>query len=321
MAQERVYAGIDVGATNIKFGLVDAGGKVLFKEQRPTMADKGREPLLHLIANIGERLMLAAAEEDYEVSWIGVATPGSVDTSGTIVGMSPNIKDWKGAPLGSFLSERLNLPVWVDNDVNAMALAECRFGGGVGFDSVVCVTVGTGIGGGIMIDGKLWRGSSHAAGEIGHVPIDLSGPVCGCGQTGCLEVFCSSSAMVNRCREQLKSGLTPGFDAVLNGNIEDLGVRKLFAAARKKDPVALSVIAESARFLAIGLTSAVNILNPSLVIIGGGVADGGAGFVEIVAQELRERVCDSAAGYLRVIKAALGNDAGFVGASILGEGR
>ena len=321
MAQEQVYAGIDIGATNIKYGLVDARGKVLFKEQRPTMADKGREPLLHLVANIGEQLMLSAAEEDYEIPWLGVATPGSVDSTGTVIGMSPNIKDWKGAPLGPFLKERLNLPVWVDNDVNAMALAECRFGAGIGYDSVICVTVGTGIGGGLVIGGKLWRGSSFAAGEIGHVPIALDGPVCRCGKIGCLEAFCASSAIVARCREQLKSGLTPGFDAVLNGNIEELGIRKLFAAARKKDEIALRVVAESARFLAIGLTGAVNILNPSLVVIGGGVADGGAGFVEAVAVELRERVCDSAAESLRVVKAALGNNAGFVGAAILGEER
>jgi len=322
MAQERVYAGIDIGATNIKYGLVDANGKVLFKEQRPTMADKGREPLLHLVANIGEHLMLSAAEEDYDVPWLGVATPGSVDSSsGTVVGMSPNIKDWKGAPIGSFLKERLNVPVWVDNDVNAMALAEHRFGAGLGYDSIVCVTVGTGIGGGLIIDGKLWRGSSHTAGEIGHVPIAPDGPVCGCGQTGCLEAFCASAAIVQRCREQLESGLTPGFKAVLHGNIEELGIRKLFAAARKKDEVALRVIAETARFLAIGLTGAVNLLNPDLVIVGGGVADGGAGFVEAVALELRERVCDSAAENLRVVKAALGNHAGFVGASILGEER
>ncbi|MCD6249449.1 MAG: ROK family protein [candidate division Zixibacteria bacterium] len=322
MAHKRVYAGIDVGATSIKYGLVDVTGEVLFKEQRPTLADKGREPLLHLISNIGEHLMLSAAEEDYEIPWLGVATPGSVDSfTGTVVGMSPNIKDWKGAPLGSFLKERLNLPVWVDNDVNAMALAEHRFGAGVGYDTIICVTVGTGVGGGLIINGKLWRGSSHAAGEIGHVPIALDGPVCGCGQTGCLEAFCSSAAIVKRCRDQLESGLTPGFDAVLNGNIEGLGIRNLFAAARKKDEVALRVIAETARYLAIGLTGAVNLLNPDLVIVGGGVADGGAGFVEAVALKLRKRVCDAAAEKLRVVKAALGNQAGFVGASLLGEER
>jgi len=235
--------------------------------------------------------------------------------------MSSNIKDWKGTPIGSFLEERLNLPVWVENDVNAMALAEHRFGAAMGCDSVICVTVGTGIGGGVILDGKLWRGSTFAAGEIGHVPIATEGPVCTCGQIGCLEVFCASSAIVTRCRKQLKSGLTPGFDTVLNGNIEDLGIRKLFAAARKKDEVALGVIAESARFLSVGLAAAVNILNPNLVVIGGGVADGGAGFVEAVAIELRERVCDSAVESLRIVRAALGNNAGFVGASILGEER
>jgi len=322
MSQARIYAGIDIGATNIKFGLVDREGNVLLKEQRPTLADKGRDPLLHLVANIGERLILNAAEEDYEVSWLGIGTPGTVDfKTGQVVGMSPNISGWKGTAIGEFMKERLNMPVWVDNDVNAVALAEHRFGAGIGYDSLVCVTVGTGVGGGLILGGKLWRGGNNAAGEIGHIPIDPNGPVCRCGQRGCLEAFCSSSAMIERCRSKLDHDLTPTFTTVLNGDLEQLSIKKLFAAARKKDETALTVINETAEYLAFGLAGVVNLLNPDLVIIGGGVADGGAGFVESVTQNLRRRICDSAADNLRVVKATLGNNAGFIGAGILGEER
>jgi glucokinase len=323
MSDERAYAGIDIGATNIKYGLVGSKGEVLFKEQRPTLADKGPEPLMHLVANIGERLLLHAAEEDYEVGWLGVGTPGTVDAkSGQIIGMSPNISGWKGTALGEFLRERLNTPVYVDNDANAVALAEHRFGAGIGFDSVVCVTVGTGVGGGLILGGRLWRGSSSAAGEIGHMSINADGPECKCGNRGCLEAYCASAAIIGRCRSKLDGGLTPAFENVLRDDgLETLTIKKLFAAARKKDNVALEVIEETAEYLSIGLAGVVNLLNPDLVIIGGGVADGGAGFVESVAQSLRNRCCDSAIDNLRVVKATLGNYAGFIGAGILGEER
>jgi glucokinase len=322
MSSETVYAGIDIGATNIKYGLVDHKGNVLFKEQRPTIADKGPEPLLHLVANIGEKLLFHAAEEDYEVPWLGVGTPGSVDfKSGQVIGMSPNIPGWKGAAVGEFLRERLNVPVWVDNDVNAVALAEYRFGAGVGYNSVVCVAVGTGVGGGIILNGRLWRGSTCAAGEIGHMPIDPNGPICGCGNRGCVESLCASSAIIERCRARLDHNMTPAFEEILKGDPGDLNVRKIFAAAKKRDKVALEVIEETARYLAIGIAGVVNLLNPEVVIIGGGVADGGAGYVETVSQELRRRICDSAQEKLRIVKATLGNSAGFIGASILGEER
>jgi len=322
MSAERVFAGIDIGATNIKYGLVDQKGKVLFKEQRPTIVDKGPEPLLHLVANIGEKLLFQAAEDDCEVRWLGIGTPGSVDfKTGQVIGMAPNIPGWKGAQIGEFLHERLNVPVWVDNDVNAVALAEYRFGAGAGYNSVICVAVGTGVGGGIILNGKLWRGSTSAAGEIGHMSIDLNGPVCGCGNRGCVEALCASPAIIERCRAKLDHQMTPVFEEILHDEPGELTIRKIFAAAKKRDSVALEVIEETARYLAIGMAGVVNLLNPEVVIIGGGVADGGAGFVEIVSQELRRRVCDSARERLRIVKATLGNNAGFIGAGILGEER
>jgi glucokinase len=322
MSDKRAYAGIDIGATNIKYGLVDSDGKILLKEQRPTLADKGPEPLLHLVANIGERLLLSAAEEDYQVPWLGVGTPGTVDfATGQVIGMSPNIVGWKGTPIGQFLKDRLNIPVWVDNDANVVALAEHRFGAGIGYASLVCVTIGTGVGGGLVLDGRLWRGSSSAAGEIGHMPINPDGPLCACGKKGCIEAYCSSAPILSRCRSRLGNELTPAFKEVLNGELKELSIKKLFAAARNKDEIALQVLDETAEYLAIGLAGVVNLLNPDLVIIGGGVADGGAGFVETVARELRNRTCDSVAESLRVVKATLGNSAGFIGASILGNER
>ncbi len=322
MSNQTVYVGIDIGGTNIKYGLVDPKGKVLFREQRPTMADKGADPLMHLVANLSEGLLYHAAEEDYDVRWLGVGTPGAVEAkTGKVIGVSPNISGWKGMEIGQILKDRLNLPVLVDNDVNAMALAESKFGAAIGYKSVLCVAVGTGVGGGIILDGRLWRGATHSAGEIGHITINPNGPPCKCGAKGCVEAYCNSQAIIRRASDKLINGLTPVFEEVLEGPLSTLTIKKLFAAARKGDSIAIEVIQESADYLAIGIANAVNILNPEIVVIGGGVADGGSGFVEAVAAEVRKKTVGPSGTELRITKATLGNDAGFIGASILGEVR
>ncbi len=322
MAEEIVYAGIDIGGTNIKYGLVDARGKVLFKEQRPTMVEKGAEPLMHLVTNIAERLLYHAAEEDLPVKWLGVGTPGAVDTRiGKVISLSPNIEGWQGMEIGRILKERLNTAVYVDNDVNSMALGESRFGAAVGYKSVFCTAVGTGVGGGVILDGKLWRGANFTAGEIGHVSINANGPLCRCGNKGCLETYCSSAAMLNAVKSRLGNKITPIFEEVLEGSLEGLTIKKLFAAAKKGDETAISVVTETAQYLGTALAGVVNLLNPEIVVVGGGVADGGAGFLETVTAEIRKRAFSSAVENLRVARASLGNDAGFIGAGMLGDAR
>ncbi len=319
-SENYVYAGIDIGGTNIKYGLVDREGRIIHREQRPTMVEKGPKVLMHLVTNIAERLLLHAAEEELTVKWLGVGTPGAVDArTGVVIGPCPNIEGWQGMEIGSTLSERLNMPVYVDNDANLVALAEARFGAAIGSNSVVCVTIGTGIGGGIVIDGQVWRGASHSAAELGHISICYSGPRCGCGRNGCVEAYCSSGAIIERARAKLKKGSTPVFDALLDGDLEKLTIKKLFTANKKHDSVARETLNETASYLAVGLAGVVNLINPETVVIGGGVADGGGGFVDAVAREVRERAFDSAVKDLRIVKASLGNDAGFIGAGLLGE--
>ncbi len=322
MAQQSIFAGIDVGGTNVKFGLFEEGGRVVHREHRPTQADKGPKPLIHLISNIAERLLYMAAEDELTVAHLGVGTPGAVEfASGKIIGPSPNIPGWQGTELGSLLRERLNTPVFVDNDANCVALAESRSGAAYGSQSVVCVTIGTGIGGGIVLGGHLWRGATHSAAELGHVVIDPEGPMCGCGRKGCIEAFCSSRAITGRALAKMKGGLTPAFAALLSGGDDRLTIRKLFAAHKKGDEVARVTLEETARFLGIGLAGIVNFLNPETVVIGGGVAEAGGGFVEMVAAEIRKRAFESAVEELKIVRATLGNDAGFIGAGMLGVGR
>ncbi len=289
MSEKHVFAGIDIGGTNIKYGLFDSEGKVLCKEQRPTMAEKGPMPLMHLVTNIGEKLLYFAAEENHTVGYIGVGSAGAIDhKKGKVIGPSPNIVGWQGMEIGPIMTDRLNLPVYVDNDVNCMALAEARFGAAVGAASVVCAAVGTGVGGGLIVDGRLIRGATSSAGELGHMTIDVDGPKCACGNYGCVEAFCSSQAIIKRCIAKLKNGLTPIFNEVLEGSIDNLNIKKLFAAARKGDDAANQVVDETARYLGVALAGIVNLLNPEVVVIGGGITDGGAGFVTSVADEISQ---------------------------------
>lgn len=320
MSTEQIYAGIDIGGTNVKFGLFDSSGNILYKEQKPTMAEKGPQPLMHLIANIGERLLYYAAEEELSVKHIGVGSPGAINVkTGTVVGPCPNIDGWTGMEIGNKLKERLNIPVYVDNDVHAMAIGELLYGAAKGARSIVCVTVGTGIGGAVIIDNKVVHGDSSSAGELGHMTINFDGPPCACGNHGCIEAYCSSKYILSQTTAKLKKQMTPIFAEVLEKDIENLTIKKLFSAAKKEDEMALEIIYDTANYLGIGLAGIVNLLNPEIVVIGGGITDGGAGFVDRVTESIREHAFFSAVENLRVVKAALGNDAGFIGAGMLGE--
>jgi len=320
MSQLKYYAGIDIGASNIKYGLVDSTGKVIYRDLKPSHVAKGATPLLHMVTNIAENLLLRAAEDELQINWLGVGTPGVVDiNTGTVIGISPNIPDWVGTELGPHLKEHLNLPVYVDNDANSMALGELRFGAGRRFNSILCVTVGTGIGGAVIINKELWRGSNFTAGELGHIVIDYDGKKCDCGNSGCLEKYCTGQVMIKLAIEKLKNGMSETMNEMLSGDIENLNIKKLFTGAKMGDELALSIIEQSAKILGAGLSGIVNLLNPEAIIFGGGVIDGGAGYIEIVGAEIRRRSFPTATENLRIVKAELGNNAGFIGAALLGE--
>ncbi len=317
---KKAYAGIDVGGTNIKFGLFYPDGKIIYKEQRPTMAEKGATPLMHLITNIAERLIMHASEDDLEVPWLGVGTPGAIDfKTGQVLGQTPHIPGWEGMEIGENLRTRLNMPVWVDNDVNSMSLAELKFGAAAGAKSAVCVTVGTGVGGAVILDGKIVRGQTHSAGELGHMTINFDGPLCKCGKKGCVEVYCSTSAIITNAKAKLEKDMTPVFEELLGSDLQKLNIKNIVAAAKQDDYVAREVLEEAAEYLATGLGNIANLLNPQIMIIGGGIADGSPEFISYVSAAVRKHAFPSAVKELKITKAALGNDAGFIGAGLLGE--
>lgn len=311
----KLRAGIDIGATNIKFGLVDGDGNVRYRGQIGTPREASAEELFKKVAHCGEQLLIEADEIGATVDTLGMGSPGTINIkTGVVCGTCPNIPGWVGFHLRERLKERLNLKVLVDNDANCAALAEHRFGAGKGFDNIICLTIGTGIGGGLILNGEIYRGKDYSAGEIGHLLIGGNGNEA----PKKLEELVSSRAILSQLHDEL-AGNSSAASSRLMTDIEQLTIKKLFLAVRKGDDVALKVIVHSAQILGVALAGLVNIFDPELIILGGGVAEGGSEFIERVREFVFKEALPNATENLSVVPAQLGNAAGFIGAAILPE--
>jgi glucokinase len=314
----RHYIGVDLGGTNVKFGIVSDRGEVSFKGMLPAQVQQGREAVhRNMLRAVRQALDVARANKT-KIAGIGAGSPGTVNQiTGKIEGSSPNIPQMVNVNLRQWLAKPFGLPVCIDNDANAMALAESRLGAAKGYSSALCITVGTGIGGGIILDGKLFHGSNFAAAEFGHMTICYNGRKCNCGGIGCLEMYASAPAMVKDAKRLLKTNKRSIIRSLVEGDLSRLTTKVLFQAERNGDALAAGIINQACAYLGAGIASAVNLLNPEVVVIGGGVSEGGASFIRRIEKEVKSRAFPSATKHLKVVRAKLGNDAGFIGAAIL----
>jgi len=252
-----VTIGVDVGGTTVAAGLVTADGQVLEHVQAPTHA-RGPGSALETIVEVLDRLRDRARARGVAVSGVGVGIPGTVDAERGVVGVDVNyVPELAGAPLAERLGARVDAPVFVDNDVNALVLAEWTWGAGRGARSLVMLALGTGVGGGIVLDGRLQRGAAGSAGELGHVPIDFDGPPCICGGRGCLKAFVSGTDIARRAEERLG---------------RPVGAAEVFRLAATGQAEAAAIVDEVCRALGAGLAVIVNGLNPERVLLAGSVA-------------------------------------------------
>jgi glucokinase len=306
--------GIDLGGTAIKHGLIAASAKLEDHDQRST--PKGKSAILAAMAEI-----IASHQARHTVQAVGVGTAGAVDFhTGTVIGHSPNIPGWEGTPIAEELKSRVDLPVVVvDNDANCMALAESRHGAGAGCDSVFFLTLGTGIGSAFVLHGELWRGAHSMGGEYGHATVVKDGRPCACGGRGHLEAYASATALVRRTLELARQGLPSVYGQVSDEAASVLGARDIFAAAAGGDAAAAQAASEAASYLATGIASAVNLLDPQRVVLGGGMADAGAPLLEPVRREVQEKVHVGLRDRIEVVPAQLGNKAGLIGAALLAQ--
>ncbi|MFH1853732.1 MAG: ROK family protein [Candidatus Omnitrophota bacterium] len=299
---KRVKIGIDLGATRMKIGLVDIRGKVFLRREVDTPSQAGQPAIIDSIVNNLAIIIKESGLRKQDIGGVGIGVPGPVDSKRGIVHYFPNIKGWDNVPLKSILQKRLGMKVDLDNDVNAMTLAEHRFGAGRTAENLICLTLGTGVGGGIIINNEIYRGSTMLAGEIGHIPINEKGPKCNCGGIACLERYIGNRYILKKAQRIFGKNIT---------------LEHLSGLAEKGNKKARAIWRDVGRKLAIALTGVVNLLNPDMIVIGGGVSKAGNLILGPLRKELRIRPMKGQALHVKIARAKLGGDAGIIGASLL----
>lgn len=306
----RVAVGIDLGGTFIKGAVIDEEGRLLVKEEVPTEAGNGADSILRRIEQLTRRLIVASDVRANEVVGLGIGIPGFIDSSRGVAEEVINI-GWRDVPVIAPLRSWLQMPVFMENDANLAALGEAWVGAGRGYRTALCITLGTGVGGGIIIDGKVLQGASHMAGEIGHLVLDPLGAPCNCGHFGCLETVSSATGVVRLARERIEKGEQTQL------TLQQLTAADVFAAAERHDLLAQAVVQEAAQTLGRGLAIAANLINPDVIVIGGGMARAGETLFKPVREAFSAYALRRVASATTLVPALLGNDAGVVGAGKL----
>lgn len=306
---------VDLGGTNLRAATVDADGRIHNRARIATPDPNDADRIVTAIASAVEQCHAAANSRNSSIRAISIVVPGSVHAETGVIVNAPNLPAIVNFPLGSALSAKLQQPVMLENDANAAALGEFWQGAGRGSQTIICLTLGTGVGGGIILDGKLWRGIDGTGGEIGHMSVEPSSSVkCNCGNFGCLEVYASATAIVRMTREALGGDSTSALQA------DGLTAQKVAQAAQGDDQLAREVFRQMGRYLGVAAASLINILNPEAIVIGGGVSAAFDLFAAQVSEEISSRAFPVPGKRCRIVKAGCGDDAGLLGAARLAFG-
>ncbi len=307
------YVGIDLGGTNLKLGLVSAEGEILKRLSSPTEADRGPDHVLGRMAAAVRDLCREAGIGVADVAAVGVGSPGPLDSKAGMVVVAPNLPGWRNVRVRDRLGKDLGRTVVLENDANAAAYGEFRCGAGRDVSDMALLTLGTGVGGGIVLGGRLLRGVSDSGAELGHMIIVHRGRRCGCGTHGCLEAYASATAVVGRTREALEAGRPSRLSA------DGLDCKAVFDAAAAGDALARTIVEETAEYLGIGITTILHVLNPQMVVLTGGMMGAGDAFLESVRRHVRETAFEQAWRACEIRWSTLGGDAGILGTALAAE--
>jgi len=311
--RELFTIGVDIGGTKINAALVDTSGNVISTHYR--LLDPSRDAD-KTISSVIDSIRICLGESDKTASAIGLGVAGQIDKESGIVRRSPNLPTWKDVPLGTRLKDAFDLPVAVNNDVRVSTWGEWQHGAGKGLNDLVCVFVGTGVGGGVVSNGCLMEGCCNTAGELGHLTIVAGGRKCRCPNEGCLEAYAGGWAIAERAQDAVRANPAGGQTLVsIAGNVSQISAITVSQAYKKGDPLAQRLIKDTSRYLAAGLVSVVNAFNPCLIILGGSVILGLPEIVPLVEKHVREQALQTAAENLRISIGYLGNKAGVIGAA------
>ena len=317
LGKQAPVVGVDLGGTKILVGVIGPDHAILGRSKRPTPAEEGGPAILDaIVASIDQALAEAGLTRE-QIAGIGIGSPGPLDPESGVVLFSSNlnVKDW---PLGPGLSEAIGRPSLLQNDVRVGGYGEFRLGAGRGYKDVLTAFVGTGIGGCYIVDGKVLEGATGNAGEIGHVVVKAEGPMCGCGRRGCLEALSSRSAIARRILKAAKRGEVSVLASKVDRKSGKLKSGDLAAAVAAADPVALREVERAAHYLGLGFGGLINLLGPEIVVVGGGVTAAlGTPFIDLIRASARQQILVDPDHKIKIEPAALGDDAGILGAALL----
>ncbi|MCK5145810.1 ROK family protein [bacterium] len=306
-----LFIGIDLGGTDIKGGLVDNAGKIVFETKIPTEAKKGPE---HIFDRMSQLIQTLRDGAEAIVAGIGMGVPGQVDVDAGVLVEAPNLPGVDRFPVMDFLRERIDIPVILDNDANVAALGEHAFGAGQGVQHMLMITLGTGVGGGLILNGQVFRGAMGGAGEFGHMVVEADGELCGCGRQGCVEAYVGTAGLLRAVEQRLSNGEASSLAGISS---EKRRPKDLGDAAEAGDTVAREVFSTAGHLLGIAMGNVANLLNLERIVIGGGVAAAGERILGPARVGFAETALKVSLKSLEIVPAQLGNAAGLVGAARL----
>ncbi|MFC1864222.1 ROK family protein [Chloroflexota bacterium] len=314
--RDTLILGIDLGGTKILTAVVDTQGKILSRDHSITPAKEGQQAVVRSILESVGRVLDQAHIAAADLPAIGLGVPGLSNPETGILFTSPNLPGLIDVPLRDIIEKELGRKAFLINDANAAAIGELHFGAGRGARNFIYITVSTGIGGGIIVDGKIYTGSMGAAGELGHMVIDDDGPPCNCGNRGCWETLASGTALAREARHRIKTGAATSILELAGGDAEKINAEAIHEAAQAGDKLATELIAKTAYYLGVGLANLINIFNPETIIIGGGLSNIGDALLKPAFEEAGRRAFKQAYQAVRFARAELGRNSGVLGAAV-----
>ena len=307
----------DLGGTNTKIALVKNEKNIIARRILSTEKYKGKKLLINKIAATINDLLKSNNVKKGKIKAVGIGVAGPVDFKKGLIHRLVNVKGWHNVYLKRILSRKLKLKVYMDNDVNLVTLGEYKYGAGRGTKNMICITLGTGVGGGIILDGNLYRGSGFTAGEVGHIPINVNGPRCNCGGKACLERYVSNYCIVEEAKKLVRKRPNSKILKFADGKPSKITPKVISEAAHLGDKLAIKIWKETGVYIGVALTGLVNVFNPECIVIGGGVSLAGDVLFNSIRETVARRAMKEPAQKVKIVPAELGNDAGLIGASIL----
>lgn len=309
---EEFAIGLDLGGTKILAALIDGSGRMLTRIEYRTRSEQGESAVLERVFTAIQAVLDENKTNFKQIRGVGIATAGVIDSKNNILVFSSNLR-WNNVPIGSLINERFRLPVRLSNDANAAAIAEWIWGAGIGKQHLIYITISTGIGAGIISGGHLITGITDNAGEIGHISVDLDGPICRCGNRGCLENYASGTAIAQFAKQQLMDGAESIF--FNDESFERIAAKDLAKAAESGDPFAIDIFKRAGYYLGAGITNLIHIFNPEMIVFGGGVMNAAHILLPVITQTVKQRCIGAMAKQVTYQKSFLGAEAGVIGAA------